>query len=398
MQRRLASFEGLYDCIVVGLGGMGSSALANLSNRSSCQVLGIEKYGSVHTNGSSHGRSRVFRRAYFEHPSYVPLMQRSIEMWRDLQARNTDKEIINFTGGLMLGNPESQVIQGVMRSIEEHNLPHELLDADQIRTRFSGLFVVDDDDIGVFEEEAGYLIPENCIHAYLKEAGNNGADMRFDEEMISYKVDPSAEIITVHTSKGSVYRTKRLILSVGPWAPDVFGHDVPHLQLHVERRILYWFEPVEESNHLFDNLPIYIYQKGEDNFYGFPRIGRNEGVKVAQHSAAGQPSCKPESVDRSVSTKEIHEMKTLLDAHIPALNGKLMSTTTCMYTMTSDQHFLIDKHPEHDNVVLISPCSGHGFKFCSVIGEIAAELAMTGKYDELDISIFRYSSVGRNGN
>lgn len=419
----------IYECIVVGLGGHGSAAVAHLSQRlhssvsdgKENKVLGIEKFQRVHNQGSSHGRSRIIRQAYFEDPKYVPLLKRAFQLWRELSEfesleRNkcngvdsdsaTTENLLNMTGGIMIGLPSSEVVKGTIASVQKHSLTHEILNSSEIKARYPH-FSPSEDEIGVLETEAGYLIPEASVEAHLKMAELYKAELRFEESMISWEViEPS--IVKVETSLG-VYYAKKIILSVGAWAPEVYGRDISsQLKLSVERRVLYWFEP--QDNHIdsdneihskdsvlpyYDTMPVYIWDLGEGrgNFYGFPRqSGPPGGVKVAYHyvDKSVDNTCTPASIDREVHDEEIQKIRRVLADKIPSLNGRLLQSTTCMYTMTPDEHFLIDKHPRYDNVILASPCSGHGFKFCSVVGEILADLILNGDTFH-DISMFRLS-------
>jgi sarcosine oxidase len=233
-----------WDVIVVGLGGHGSAAFANLAGRENLKVLGIEKFNPAHNQGSSHGKSRIIRTAYFEDPRYVPLLQRSFHLWRELQEQNPSLDILRLTGGIMLGSPTSDVVTGTIASAQKYDLDHEILSADDIKERFP-IFEPSAHEIGVLEKNAGYLVPENCVSSYIELGKNRGGEAHFEEEMISWNSEDSenGDIITVETSK-STYRTKKLILTVGAWAPELYGQDIP-LKLHVERRVLYWFEPTD---------------------------------------------------------------------------------------------------------------------------------------------------------
>lgn len=383
-----------YDCIVVGLGGHGSSTLAQLAKRN-LKVLGIERFNGTHQNGSSHGRSRIIRQAYFEDPKYVPLLARSFELWRELQneielLEHPKEKLLNMTGGLMIGYPESTVISGTLKSVKVHKLPHEILSASDIRSRYP-VFQVDDREIGIYEKEAGYLIPELCIEAYYKIAKLNNATLHFEEIVINYEII-SDDLVKVITNKSS-YVTKKLVLTVGAWAPELYGKKIENiLKLDCSRRVLFWFEP-NGKNDVFQNIPIYIWDLiNEGNFYGFPtQAGNPGGNKVAYHFMNKDISdkCTPQTVNKEVSQMEIESMRKLLDKRMPQLNGKLVATSTCMYTNTPDQHFLIDFLPNSNgNIILASPCSGHGFKFCSVVGEILSDMVQN-SFTSHDISFFR---------
>jgi sarcosine oxidase len=347
-----------FDVIVAGLGGMGSAAAAHAASRGK-RVLGLEQFQPAHDRGSSHGRSRVIRLAYFEHPAYVPLLRRAYELWRRLE-QQTGRRLLQITGGLMIGAPDSAVVSGSLRSAREHLLEHELLDAAQIRRRFPAL-TPGRDTVALFEHAAGIVFPEEAIRAHLDVAVDHGAHAHFDERVEDWTVTASGAI-EVRTSRAR-YQADRLILAPGSWAAELFK--IEWLPLDVEPQQLHWFAPAGgAAQFAADRFPIYIWDIGEGiQFYGFP-AGEDGRVKVAFF--------------RSRVTGET-AMRNALRPCIPALaEGSLIETVDCKYTLTPDQHFVIGHHVDFDNVVLASPCSGHGYKFASVIGEILADLAIDG--------------------
>ena len=348
-----------FDVIVVGLGGMGSAAAAHAASRGK-RVLGIEQFQPAHDQGSSHGRSRVIRLAYFEHPAYVPLLRRAYELWRQLE-QQTGRRLLQITGGLMIGTPESEVVAGSLRSAREHHLAHEMLDAAAIRSRFPA-FTPGPEIVALHENEAGIVFPEEAIRAHLDFAADNGARIHFDERVESWEAAASGTI-TVRTSRAQ-YETERLILAPGAWAPELFKID--WLPLEVEPQQLHWFDPGGgPAPFMPDRFPIYIWDLGDGiSFYGFPADDDGR-VKVAFFRS----KVKGEAAIREA-----------LRPCIPALSkGTLVETVSCKYTLTPDQHFVIGHHPESAGVVIASPCSGHGYKFASVIGEILSDLAIDGR-------------------
>lgn len=361
-----------FDVVIVGLGGMGSAAAAHVAARGT-RVLGLEQFQPGHTEGSSHGRSRVIRLAYFEHPDYVPLLRRAYELWRQLE-RDTARRLLQMTGGLMVGAPDSDVVSGSLRSARAHELEHELLDAAEIHRRFPAL-TPRQGIVGFYEQEAGSLFPEEANAAHLDVARRHGAELHFAEPVTAWQILRPG-VVEVRTMRER-YECERLILTPGPWASSVFK--LPGLPLEVEPQMLYWFEPAGgAASFAPDRFPIYIWdvgggampdrrQHGPDlagvQFYGFPADERAL-VKVAFF--------------RSRVTDE-PAMREVLASCIPALAaGKLMDSVRCRYTLTPDHHFVIDRHPDYPEVVVASPCSGHGYKFASVIGEILADLATSG--------------------
>jgi len=359
-----------YDTIVVGLGGMGSAAAFHVARRGK-RVVGLEQFTLAHDRGSSHGRSRVTRQAYFENPAYVPLLGRANELWTELQ-RDSGKRLMEITGGLMLGPPDGGVVKGTLASARTHGLPHEVLEAAEVRRRFPA-FSVGDDKIGVLDKVAGVLFPEDCIRAHAAAATQAGAELRWQEPVVSWNA--TDDTVEVTTAQGT-YVAGNLVLCAGPWMGELLaGLRVP---LAVERNVLYWFRPTTEVA-LFapDRFPVFLieYEPGK-LFYGFPALG-DDGIKVARHHTGVW--CSPTDIRREVDQDEIREARGILERNLPTVNGDLLSATTCMYTNTPDGHFIIDRDPRHPNVILASPCSGHGFKFASVIGEVLADLACDGR-------------------
>ena len=361
----------IYDAIVVGLGGMGSATAYQLAGRGK-RVLGLEKFSPAHDRGSSHGRSRIIRQAYFEDPAYVPLLLRAYELWERLE-RETGQELMTLTGGLMIGRREDELVSGSVRSAEEHNLPYELLDAEEIRGRFPP-FSPDTETVALFEEKAGFVRPEETVRAHLDRAGALGADLRFDEPVVSWEA--SGEGVRVETHGGS-YEAERLVITPGAWAPQLLA-DLG-LPLEVTRQVMYWFEPKNgREPFLPDRFPIYIWEPDDGNmFYGFPAQDGDRGVKAAFFRAGGTPTT-PETIDREVHEEEIDLIRGYLAEYIPDLAGRYVDATACMYTNTTDEHFVISLHPELEQVAIACGFSGHGYKFCSVVGEILADLVTRG--------------------
>ena len=359
-----------YDVIIIGLGGMGSAAAYQLARRGQ-RVLGIERFTPAHNQGSSHGKSRVIRQAYFEDPAYVPLLLRAYELWAQIE-RDTGQQVLTITGGLMIGTEDSQTFAGSLSSARTWNLPHEVLDARDIRRRFAPLQPADD-LVALYEAKAGFIHPEDSVWAHLQQAQAHGAELHFSEPALEWTATTGS--VQVTTGRG-VYEAERLIIAPGAWAPQLLADlDLPFT---VTRQALYWFEPVGGSAPFAaERFPIYIWEKANgEQFYGFPAQPGVAGVKVAFFYKGSR--CDPNTVNRIVEDGEVQAMRETLTAHIPTLNGALLDTATCLYTEVPDHHFIVAPHPQHANVIVASPCSGHGYKFCSVIGEILADLAIDG--------------------
>lgn len=367
----------LYDVAVLGLGAMGSAAVYQLARRGA-KVIGIDQFDPPHSRGSSHGETRVIREAYFEHPSYVPLVQRAYELWRELEEASGEQLYLK-TGGVMLGAKESTVVSGALQSAEQHRLPHALLDAGAVRARFPGL-KPDPGMFGVLEPRAGILFPEKCVAAQLALARKAGALLRVNQQVLEWRV--LGDQVLIRTAEAE-YRARKLIVSAGAWISTL----VPRLKslFTIERQVLLWFKSLEEPVFSPERFPIHLWEyEPEKMFYGFPDLG--SGVKVAFHHQGTVTNTT--AVDRHCTAADIESMRAILTRYLPGANGEFLRGTVCLYTNTPDGHFIVDFHPETERVVLASPCSGHGFKFASAIGEAIAELATGGSY-RLDLSLFR---------
>jgi sarcosine oxidase len=364
----------VYDAIVVGLGAMGSAAAYHLAARGQ-RVLGLEKFGAAHNLGSSHGDSRIIRQAYHEHPSYVPLALRAYELWRRLEL-DSGARILQETGGLMIGGPGSRIVEGAIRSAQRHGLAFEVLTASQVRTRFPA-FQLRPDDTVMYEPAAGFVRPEAAIRAHLQMAASLGAELHFHEPIDAWAAYPSGDGVTVKTHQGS-YEAARLVLAPGAWAPQILS-DL-QIEFDVRRHVMCWFEPaVQPVVFQAGSFPIYIWDvDGVNCFYGFPSTGGDDdGVKAAMHS--GGQKCNAESVEREVSVVDVEELRSYVREFSPALNGRCLRAGVCLYTLTPDEHFVVSLHGSYPQVSIAAGFSGHGFKFSCVLGEILAELAITGK-------------------
>lgn len=366
------------DVIVVGLGAMGSAAASHLAGRGA-RVLGLDRFRPPHALGSSHGRSRIIRSAYFEHPSYVPLVLRAQTLWRELE-QYAGRPLLVPTGGLMIGPPDGVLVAGALHSAREHGLPHQTLSAADLRARFPALRP-DDSMVGVWEPEAGILLPEACVEAHLARARERGAALRFDAQVTAFAEDDHG--VRVETREG-IYRADQLLLTAGSWIGTLAPTLAPVFS--VERQVLYWFAPSADHVHFSPaRCPIHLWEWQHGAFfYGFPDLG--DGVKLAVHHAG--EAADPEQLRREVDAAELASMRALAERFVPAANGPLRATAVCMYTNTADEHFWIDRLPGQPRVLVASPCSGHGFKFASVIGELLADLLLGGS-TRFDINLFR---------
>jgi sarcosine oxidase len=363
----------MYDVIVAGLGGMGSSAAYHLAGRGE-RVLGLERHTPAHDKGSSHGQSRIIRLAYSEDPAYVPLVLRAYELWERLE-RETGEDLMTITGGLMIGPPGTKFFEGSKESAEMYGLPYEVLDAAELKRRYP-VFEPTPETVAFFEKKAGFLRPEASVKAHLDRAASLGADLRFEEELLSWK--PTESGVLVETASRA-YEAERMVVSAGAWAPKLLA-DLG-LPLEVTRQLLFWFDPKSSIESFFpDRLPIFIWEPEDGNsFYAIPaHDGPGGGVKAAFFRADGKQT-DPETIDREVHDEEVEFIRSYLARYVPDLDGDFLYAKTCMYTNTPDEHFVISAHPKYPQVAIAAGFSGHGYKFCSVVGEILADLATVGE-------------------
>jgi sarcosine oxidase len=369
-----------YDVIVVGLGAMGSATLFHLARRG-VRTLGLEQFGPGHAMGSSHGDSRIIRETYFEHPLYVPLVQRAHELWRELEGVS-GKPLMKIVGGLMIGPRDGMVVAGTLRSAREHGLPHEVLDAPAVTARFPA-FQLKGDLVAVLDPRAGYLDPEACNHEHIAGGVAAGAETHFGEAVLDWSVTNAG--VRVDT-RSATYSANRLLLAGGAWNPALtHGLDLP---LSIERQSVFWFDqPGSGESYDSPAFPIYAHEfKPGVICYGFPRLQR--GIKASvMHD--GPIVTDPQQVDRQIGDEEVEPLRVALRPILPELaKAQVRESGVCLFTNTPDHDFIIDFHPEHPQVLVSSPCSGHGFKFASAVGELQADLLTSGR-TRFDISPFR---------
>lgn len=357
-----------FDVIVLGVGGMGSATLYELARRGQ-RVIGFEQYAPVHQRGSSHGQTRIIRQAYYEHPDYVPLVQRAYERWHHLE-QISGKHLFTSCPCLNIGPLKSELVAGVQQSATEHRLPVERLSGAEITQRFPA-FQFDENWHGILEERAGFLYVEECVRAFLEQAQSLGAELRSEERVLSWQ--PSGTGVEVQTSHGS-YSAARLIITAGAWANSTLQS--LGLPLQVMRQVLLWFAPTHAVNFRRDRFPIFIAETSGGYFYGLPMIDPR-GAKAAQHFGAPLLN-HPDQVDWQPSPADEQGIRRFFSSHLPALDRPATAGQVCIYTVTPDKHFIIDRHPEYPQVVLACGFSGHGFKFASAIGEVLCDLAENG--------------------
>ncbi|MFN2317240.1 MAG: N-methyl-L-tryptophan oxidase [Gemmatimonadales bacterium] len=374
-----------FDIAIAGLGAMGSAAAWQLASRGQ-RVIGFDRFRPPHSLGSSTGRSRIIREAYWESPAYVPIVRRAYELWSVLEQRS-GSPLLQRTGGLVIGPEDGALVAGAIASARAHAVPYEVLTAADVRRRFPAL-QPDDALVGVLEPRAGVLAPEAAIAAMLAAASGEGAELHYDEPVLSW--EPAGDGVLVQTARGE-YSARRLVLATGAWmATELPGIRLPLL---VQRQVMFWMRPSgDPAIFLPSTMPVWLWETREGPlWYGFPDLG--DGPKVAQHQGGAVTTA--EKLDRVVSESDSEPCLAFLESALPALSGGITDAQVCMYTNTPDEHFILDRHPDCPAVLLASPCSGHGFKFAPAIGEILADLAMD-RPPAFDLAPFTLSRFARS--
>jgi sarcosine oxidase len=368
-----------YDVIVVGLGAMGSSAAYQLARRG-LRVLGLEQFTPAHSYGSSHGGSRIVRKAYFEGPDYVPLLARAYELWDELSA-SFGEQLFTRCGALMIGRPDSEVVAGTLASVRRWNLPHEVLDPAGLRARFPQ-FALPADQMAVFEAGAGYVRPEAAVLANVELAVEAGAELWFDTTVESIELGPSG----VHLSAdGEQLSAPKVVLATGAWADRLANLD--GFGLGVQRQTVHWFQPVQPADFAADRFPVYLWEVPTPptapiaQLYGFPCMPGETLAKAALYHDGSPATVDPDSLDRTVTPADYDRVRDLLAGTLPGLAGAApVRSDVCMYPCSADNEFMLGLHPgSSGRVVLAVGFGGHGFKFLPVVGEIVAELVLEGR-------------------
>ncbi|HEX6791511.1 MAG TPA: N-methyl-L-tryptophan oxidase [Candidatus Krumholzibacteria bacterium] len=367
-----------FDVIVAGLGAMGSAALHHLA-RSGVRAAGFDRFAPPHALGSSHGETRMIREAYYEHPAYVPLVRRAYQLWHELSLPGDP--LIVETGGPYAGPPDGELVPGIRRSAELHAIPIETLSHSDASRRFPWLHFDSSMEI-VAEPRAGFVHPERCIARHLEEAAKDGAEIHADEPVLEWRHDGGG--VVVRTARGE-YAAAKLVLATGAWMVDALAEI--GVTTVVERQPLFWFAPRAGAPKPTTVWAI-EFEHGK-LLYGFPAT--DAGIKVAIHYGGVQRTTA-EQIDRRINDDDSRHLRRFTDQYMPGVLGEIIDGQVCMYTNTPDLHFIFDAHPRHGNVLVVSACSGHGFKFSSAIGEAAAQWATEGA-PRIDMSLFALSRL-----
>ena len=368
-----------FDAIVIGVGGMGSAAVYHLARRG-WRVLGLERYDIPNEMGSSHGVSRMIRLAYHEDPSYIPLLLRSFELWHQLENLSGERLLVN-TGCLRGGIGASQVLEGSIATLRAHNLPHRLLSGPQVNAEWPGYRMPEDASL-VYEQNGGFVLSERCIVAHLTAALESGAEVHGRETVQEWE-PVGTDRVVVHTDKDS-YAASRLIITAGAWAGKVAPQVARHAQ--PERQVLGWFAPIRPELFRPATFPVFGVEVAEGRFYGFPSYGV-PGFKLGMFNHFRE-QVDPDTMDREPNARDEAALRDFTERYFPDAAGPTLALKTCIFTNTPDEHFIIDTLPDYPQVSIAAGFSGHGFKFCGVVGEIMADLAQHGA-TEHDIGLFQ---------
>lgn len=372
--------ENRYDAIVIGLGGMGSASAYHLARRG-WRVLGLEQHDLLHDRGSSHGLTRIIRLAYHEHPSYVPLLRRAYELWHDLEA-DANERLLVTTGSLEGGPEDGPMFRGALEAAELHEIEHEVLTADEVREQYPAYGELDPGTRVVWQPDGGFLLAERTILAHVNGALRNGAELRFREPVTSWEATAEGGVRV--TTGRTTYEADRLVICAGPWA----GRVVRRLAelAKPERQVLAWLQPNRPELFTTERFPVFILDVPEGSFYGFP-VHDVPGFKFGWYHHFGEP-IDPDDPDRSAGERDEAALRAFAERYFPEGAGPTVMLKACIFTNSPDEHFVIDRLPDAPQVSVAAGFSGHGYKFCSVVGEIMADLAMhdgTGH----DIGLFR---------
>jgi sarcosine oxidase len=387
----------IHDVIVVGLGAMGSATLWQLARRG-VKVLGIDRYAPPHDRGSSHGHSRITRLAVGEGPEFVPLVRRSHEIWREIEAA-TGEALLRHTGGLIIGSRETAgELHGqadfVGRTIEiaqRFGIPHQELDAREVGARWPQ-FLLRGDERAYFEADAGLLLPEHCVAAQLGLARRAGAQVLVDTPVLA--LGSQQGLASVTTAAG-VHRAARVVVTAGAWTPGLAGGDFERT-LKVYRQTLHWFRPDAPEAYAPERCPVFIWSHGPspaDSFYGLPMGDGPPGLKLATQQYDRETT--PEQVDRLVAPEESHAVYARhVRGRLAGVGSARVAASACLYTVQASARFVVDRHPCVEQALVVSACSGHGFKHSAALGEALAQQLTEGRAT-IDLGVFGWTTSAK---
>jgi sarcosine oxidase len=357
---------------------MGSAAALHLARRG-LSVVAVEQDELAHDRGSSHGLTRIIRLAYYEHPSYVPLLHRAFALWRELE-QESGEQVLHVTGAIDAGVPGSRVFEGSLESCRVHGLRHEVLGAEEVNRRFPG-YRLPRAFRAVFQPDGGFLEPEKCIRACARLSSGLGATLITGQAVRGWSRDAGG--IIVHLDDREL-RARQLVVTAGAWTPKLVPSLAPLLR--PERQVVAWFAVGDADAFATDRFPVFVMNTPDGHFYGFPQFGV-PGFKIGKYHHRSEV-IDPDAMNRVVDADDVAVLRDCVRSIFPAADGPVLRSSTCIFTNTPDEHFIIDRLPDAPEVLVVSACSGHGFKFCSVIGEVVADLVTDGSTRH-DLSLFR---------
>lgn len=382
-----------FDVAVIGLGAMGSAALYQLARRG-VKVLGIDRFHPPHDQGSTHGETRITRQAIGEGEAYVPIALRAHEIWKDLEAETGERLLVQ--NGCLIVDVREPAPRGLIhvaflertrQAALKFGIAHEMLDPGEIRRRFPQ-FTPREDEIGYFEPGGGYLDPERCVAAQLNRAQVLGAVTQLGTRVLAIK--PEGSGVRIVTDRGD-FHAGQAVVSAGPWAAELLGAPFDRL-LAPARQVMHWFEIEPGWAEKWEASPVFIWLHGpkpSDFFYGFPSLRGTNAVKTAGEQY--DVFTTPDDIERIVAPDEAPAMRDIhLNGRVQGLSTKAVKSATCLYTITPDSHFLIDHHPKSDRILVVSPCSGHGFKHSAAIGEMVSQRVIA-QEGAIDMSAFTFA-------
>lgn len=376
----------IYDAIVIGVGGMGSATLYQLARRGA-KVLGLEQFDIPHDFGSSHGVNRIIRLAYYEGSNYVPLLRRAYRLWRQLELASGERLLI-ITGSVDAGTFDSRIVKGSLASCKKHNLEYELLEADELNQRHPG-YQLARDMAAVYQPDGGFLMSERCIVVHVQLAQALGAEVRAREKVLNWSIQKNG--VCVNTDRES-YQARKLVITAGPWSATLL---LP-LQKNAipERQVLIWTQPIQPELFQPGVFPVFNMEASEGRFYGLPVYGV-PGFKIGKYHHLKQTVQNPDLTDRDLHREDEEVLRVAIRRYFPDADGPTMAMKTCLFTNSPDDHFILDQHPDSSDVCMAAGFSGHGYKFCSVVGEIMADFALEGgtRHKISEFSLKRFDDV-----
>ncbi len=361
-----------FDVIVIGQGVMGAATSWQLARRG-VRVLGLEQFSVPNVRGSSHGQSRMIRLCYYEHPDYVPLLRRAYTLWEELEQESARKTLY-VTGGVYAGRAESEFVAGALRSAQKHHLPHEMLSHSELASRYPQL-TLPDDHVALYEPAAGFILADLAVSTFAELALRHGGEIHGHESVVSWEESDDGVIVTTDRD---TYRARKLVVCAGPWASHML--EGLGVRLRVTRQPLGWFWPKDPGQFDVGQLPVWAVGQDDGSlFYGFPLLPGSPGLKLGHHKEGAE--LIPGDATDAPRPEDEAPLRSALERFMPMASGPLLSMRMCRYTSSPDSHFILDLAPGSRNVMVACAFSGHGFKFGPVIGEILADMALSGSTD-----------------